>query len=172
MTKDYSFLPLLIDEEIFLLEDRLITDAPTRHPKTVQVIASEIELVFKGENRKRVVIVVDQPGIDFISPGQEALLKNILTAINLNSNDIALVNLQKCLAPPTEYQLNKVGCDRLIGFGVGLNAIEGAPGRELNAVISLKNTQYLFTHSLDELNEDRLKKMSLWKNLKTMFNLI
>jgi len=168
MKKDYSFLPYFIDEDIYLVKDGLPGE-PRHESQQTWATSPEPRLEFKGENRKHVVIAIDYAGEGYISPAQEALLHNILAAVNLTPEDIALVNLKKWGAPLNEAALKKIGCERLIGFGVDPKAIEGTHEKASHAIIVLNSSQYLFTYSLDELNEDREKKMVLWRHLKAMF---
>lgn len=169
MTKNYSFLPLLLDEEVFLLKEVALSQPVYEEPANVEDAVPD--LVFQGKNRKSVVILVDQPETEFVEPGQDLLLRNILTALNLDFNDVALVNLAHCRPKPGTEHLKKIGCQKLIGFGIGREGVTGLNIPGMNLLAAQSDIQYLFTHSLDELNQDKNKKMALWKNLKPMFNL-
>ncbi len=168
MTKNYSFLPLLINEGIYLINDSNLS--ATVLQVTEPALTPNRELSIMGKNNKHVIILVNHPESPFTTTSQELLLRNILTAMNMTINDIALINLAHLELPVTVEELKRVGCSFLIGFDIPPHSIKDVDLIK-NQIKEETSIKFLATFSLNELEVDKSMKMLLWKNLKMMFNL-
>jgi DNA polymerase III psi subunit len=172
--QNYSFLPLLIDEKIYLVNEtsRMEVGKPigaTGKGHQGQTISRD--LVFQGKNQKQVVIIVDHPEVEYTTIEQDLLLRNILGAMNLNYNDIALVNLAQEGNKIPMDALKLIGCKKLIGFGVNPDKLELGKRLAMNQLMEIDAIVILLSYSLNELQSNKQKKMELWRNIKTMFDL-
>jgi DNA polymerase III psi subunit len=171
MNKNYSFLPLLIEEKIYPIDEPtgfFVEQKIEEEEKPVPTPPKEIS--YQGKNNKQVVILVDQPEAEYTTVEQDLLLRNILTAMQLNLQDIALVNAAHNDTIDME-SLKKVGCSKLIGFGINAARLAIGAKFETNTIIENKGISFLFSYSLNELQHDKEKKMTLWRSLKALFNL-
>jgi DNA polymerase III psi subunit len=181
MTENYFFLPQLINEGIYLVKEPNVLEAGTSEKvkKKEESTTSEMPLVkepvaklpYQGRNKKKIVVLVCHPDVEYSTTSQELLLRNILTAMNLSMNDIALINVAHAGKILEIDDVGKIGCEKLIAFGVGSDKLSQEEKLEFNQIMQLYNMQILMSYSLDDLQHDKEKKMMLWRNLKVMFNL-
>jgi len=167
--KDYSFLPFLLNESIYLVPE----DKPVS--KTEQLIEEEKSdkpedhLTWQGKNQQQVVILIKYPNNQYLDETQRGLMAKILSAVKLTFDDVALINLAHY---PVKHSLDKLtepGAHFLIAFGITPGDIASERNLILNEIFTRNRTQMLFTSSLEELEKDRNKKVALWNNLKKMF---
>jgi hypothetical protein len=176
MEENYSFLPFLIDEEIFLVKEpgslEVDTTAAKKGPnQNLTEQERVVDLIYQGKNLKHMVALVDHPEVDYMNTQQELLLRNILSAMNLNLNDIALINLAHINRGIGIADLEKADCRKLIGFGIGSEKLMIGKKIDANQLVEINGIQFLLSYPLDDLQNDKQKKMTLWRNLKVMFNL-
>ncbi len=168
-SKDYAFLPFLLNESIYVVPD----NKPAS--KVEELISQEKEqeatgrLTWQGNNRQQVVVLINYPGNQYLDEKQRGLLGKILSAVNLDFDDIALINLAHYHEKHSLGKLTEPGAQYLIAFGVSQNDIAAERNLIKNEIFSRNRIQMLFTASLEDLEKDRNKKVTLWNNLKRMF---
>lgn len=136
-----SFLPLFIEEEIYLIEDRNTKTAP----------------VFVGGNKQGVLILVSNSNEALLSPEEDDLLQKILLSVELTYDDVAIVNV-----PKPDFQ--EVDFQKALSFGV---AVE--PQTNYYQVEEIEGKQWLLVDSLTKIAKDRSKKKQLWQHLQQLF---
>ena len=153
--------------------------AKSKHT-TKQKAAEEIlvhqtkTLQYLGENRRGIVIVVNQPDVSIIEDDNLAFLTNILKACNLNLSDIAIVNnhKQEVVFTIAREQLDS---KTILIFDVSPSSIKLPFSIPDFQVHQYSGCTILTVPSLSELNQatedSRLKKSKLWTSLKQVFNI-
>lgn len=179
---DNSFLKHFITEPVYVIPGEVVAtsmDRPQQQQADISeekpVVKPEIteekkisELIFKGSNKRNVLVIVDQPAEEYINAGDESFLGKVLGAIKLNINDIAIVNF------PKNNDLNK---ESLLKFNAGKYLIFGVEESKLfkdnlppYQIIEMENSkQVLNCASLSTIANDPTQKKLLWAALQKMF---
>lgn len=171
--QNYAFLQHLITEDIYLVpETSPQKEAPPQRDNKLPDPPAEPQTpAFYGKNKQQIVLLTNEAGKTWFSEEHEPLLKNILEAIRLTFDDVALINVNNLATDINlETLTSLIGCKKLIAFGVDIRKIipsanPSQPPIEQNGV------RILFTYSLKELMNNRNNKKALWDNLKAMFNI-
>lgn len=148
-----------------------IPEPVANEPVKASVVSGTDNLKWLGNNRKNILLLVRYPGIVHIPDPGLQFLSGILGACRLSLDDTALLNLES--NPGTDYKklTNRFQSRQVFLFGVD-PASTGLPlsfpPYQLQA---FSGVTYLFAHSLEELENDKLLKSKLWVSLKRLFNL-
>jgi len=125
------------------------------HPEIIEYL---------GNNKKSVCVLVNCSDERWIRFKEKLILGNILKALDLELEEIALVNINHLKQEVLSKFPDKLPGNKIISFGVYY------PNFELNKVIKIKNKDVLVVQdNLTEIGMSREKKGLLWKNLKEMF---
>ncbi|MDH5396918.1 MAG: hypothetical protein OEX02_02150 [Cyclobacteriaceae bacterium] len=154
-----------VEAKIDLQVEAEVESVPEKHVLP-QELQEELIPVFRGNNKKGIVILVENAMAKDISPAQMAFLQKIVTAIQLTSNDVALANYSL----PENRDILQMG-SVLIGFG--LSGLKGYAGDlTLYQVLKENDRQFLFSDSIDTLEGNSNLKRKLWQALQVMFGLV
>ena len=129
---------------------------------------------YLGENKKNIVIIVEDKEVVFITDEKLQLLTNLLQACNLSLADVAIINIaNKNLnysTIKTELQFNN-----LLMMGINIKQFELPLIFSKNKVQQFNNSNLLITENLSDLlgnsTEVKTEKKALWNALKIMFNI-
>ncbi len=143
--------------------------------RTESIDLSSSKRKFLGENKKGIIIIVDQPGAVFLSQNDLTFLTNILKACQLHLSDIAIVNnaLERI-----DYQTLKeqMRAEVVILFDVEPSAIKlpfMIPAFQIqkydNCTIMVAPPLHLLNNPT---NDGKLLKTKLWMSLKKVFNIL
>jgi hypothetical protein len=126
------------------------------------------EIPYKGKNKKGMLWVIQEPGHVYLSDDDFMFLSQILTACNMNMNDIALTNLAQ-----HNFSIQQIvtSLNPNVVLLCGVNT--GQLGFQLEdyKIISQQNHQYFLADTLSEIRNDKVKKSKLWLALKTLYSL-
>ena len=134
------------------------------------VIQTNQTVKYLGENKKNILILVNDATAPFLNETAFNLLLNILTACRLNMGDIALVNKSTLKTPFTDL-IKQLTCKTILLFGI--------EAREMNLPIDFPHYQvqkhgsfiYLTSDDFETLEADKQRKGKLWLCLKKIFDL-
>ena len=167
--RDYSFLPFLFNETIYVVPE----DKPANQVEKLMAEEKETQpdnqLTWQGNNLQQVIILIKYPDNQYLDENQRGLLGKILSAVKLTFDDIALINLAHYPDKLSLDQVTEPGAKYLLAFGITPDDIDSDRNLILQEIFTRNRTQLLFTASLEDLEKDRNKKVSLWNNLKQMF---
>lgn len=166
------FLPLFISEPIYVIDEPPPSSAEilTQHKELSVSSAEKIPVL--GDNIKHILVLVEEEQAAYISQQDQVLLHNILKAVQLSPQDIALLNVRKIpLASSLIPQaLDQLHFHTLISFGAH---ISGWPlcnyFKEYAVTSDDANRKILFADPLRELANDPNKKKRLWLCLQALF---
>lgn len=125
-----------------------------------------------GGNEKGIAVLVDNAQQRFLDDESLQLLTNMLNALQLSMNDVALLNLQQT---PLTYKEIKAqfGAQTYLLFGVSTQQVELPFQMPDYKVQTFDNSKFLCSASLDIMKgagkEAKLEKTKLWMCLKTLF---
>ncbi|MGE5107281.1 MAG: hypothetical protein ACM3H8_07040 [Sphingobacteriales bacterium] len=156
-----SLLADLYKDSIVQLDDvekRVLTEQSTASVK------------FLGENKKGILILVEDKTAPFLNEISFRFLLNILTACKLNMADVALINKTN-LKIPLIQAINELTVKTILIFGI--------ESREMNLPIDFPhyqvqkhgNLSYLTSDDFETLEADKQRKGKLWLCLKKIFDL-
>ncbi len=134
----------------------------------------ENEIVYLGQNKKNIAIIVDEANVVHIHEENLAFLSNILAACKLNIADVAIIN---CNNKTIHFKILKeqLNSNAIILFNLDTQVI-GLPFSIPNYQVQKYNeASFLmvndFSTMLGSTQEAKLEKSKLWLSLKNMFNL-
>ena len=125
---------------------------------------------YLGENRKNILVVVDYNSTVYLPDEELSFLTNILGACKLGLADVAIVNrnnygdvnYKELIAQFSSRIVFLFGIDP-VSFGLPVNF----PQFQLQPY---SNATFLYSPSIEELENDKLLKSKLWVSLKRLFN--
>ncbi len=173
-------LKLFFKEDIYLIKEK---DASTKLPETAiskpdeannqstttpvveepAPVAAPKLLAYKGGNAKGIALIITDDANEFLNTTDESLLLNILKAIGLSLEDVAIINQHKSgIEWPKQLVFNKA-----IVFGILPSTYDFTS--ENYHIQKKENTQWLFSDSLFSLGADKVLKGKLWGKLQELF---
>lgn len=181
---DKAFLRHFITEPVYIIpgenlgtqsrtEEPTVTRASKEQPVEIvqeQPEAKEEEKIwhFKGNNTKKVLIVVDQPGQECIEPQEEAFLGKILSAVKLDLQEVAIMNLQKNSGTTITSLLN-FDATKFLFFGISNKDFFEKECEQYTLLAFDASRQLLNCASLATISQDASQKKLLWSALQKMF---
>jgi hypothetical protein len=166
---DEAGLKLFFDEEIYLI-DKIEVDKPQNieTPPAQPLVMNEpaiqpLALNYKGGNTKEIAVIITDDSNEFLNNRDETLLLNILNAIGLSLDDVAVINQH---ISGTTWQ-DQLDYNKVLVFGI-LPSTYGFKTDHYN-IQQKEDAQWLFSDSLFGLANDNELKGKLWGKLKEMF---
>ncbi len=131
-------------------------------------------LEFLGENKKNIVIVLEDNEAVFIADDKLQLLTNLLQACNLSLADVAIINIANKNLNYSTIK-NSIPFEFLLMMGINIKQFELPLIFSKNKVQQFNNSNLLITENLSDLlgnsTEVKTEKKALWNALKIMFNI-
>lgn len=128
---------------------------------------------YLGENRKGIVIIVNQPDAVFLLDEDLTFLTNILKACDLTLRDIAIINLSNAECTHDKIK-EELGAKTILLFDVEPSAIKLPFMIPVFQVQQYSGCTIMIAPPLFLLNKSdsqgKLLKTKLWLSLKTIFN--
>lgn len=161
----------LVNSGSFVNEKHLSTDKIVTAEDQPE-ISSKIK--FLGENRKNVIIIINQPNSIQLHKIDLTFLTNILKACQLNITDIAIVNVAGQNITFTDIK-EQLFAQQIILFDAETSLLRLPFSIPLFQVQTFADTAIMLAPSLSALNkpdsEGRLLKTRLWSSLKEIFKI-
>lgn len=167
-----NFLPLFINEPIYVVDEPapFFTETVPQQKEPVEPIVEKIPIM--GDNHKHILVLVAEDQVEFISQPDQILLHNILKAMHLSPQDIALVNLRNIPFDSTLFPklLESIPFRTLLSFGA---LVADWSVCNFFSKYTVKtddaNRKLLLADRLSELANDPQKKKRLWLCLQQLF---
>ena len=158
-------LKLFFDEEIYFIKEssNIFSANEAIVAKVNEPTPEPYKVTFKGGNNKGIGIIINETTQEFLNQDDETLLTNILKAIGLSFEDIALINQHHA---GTEWP-NQVNCSKVFLFGI--KPADYNLSTALYELTLLNNAQWLFSNTLAEIGKDKVLKGLLWVKLQEVF---
>lgn len=157
--------PFLIQE---LFKNSLVEfDATEPAEKSLPISSFNI----LGNNRSRVIIIVENDENLYLPDDQLNFLLGILSACKLTMEDVAIINIKKNKAVTYKAIELELKAEKIILFGVTPAQI-GLPLEFPHYQIQQYNKQtYITAAMLPDIQDDKVEKTKLWNCLKQIFSI-
>ncbi|MEN7549195.1 hypothetical protein AAG747_14825 [Rapidithrix thailandica] len=156
--EDYSFLKLLINEELYIIQESEATSATP----------AEVPLTYIGENQKHYLVITNVASGNFFQSDEYALLIKILGAVGLQLPDCIIINL----ADNPSFQhlqplIERFQPVQIFAFGISPSFTDGQD-HPFYTSQRYHNSKVMYADSLSTLKSDVHKKRALWSALKDL----
>jgi len=127
------------------------------------------DISFLGKNQKKILIIVSEENVVYLTDKNLELLVGMLSACNLSLNDVALVNYDR--NRQLEYQTiqDKFNPEVIIFFGIEPSTLSFPLQFPEYQLQSYNRQTYLSVPSLTLLSEQIPEKKKLWVCLQKLF---
>ncbi|MCZ2224849.1 MAG: hypothetical protein LC122_14600 [Chitinophagales bacterium] len=132
------------------------------------------QLKYLGDNKKNIVIIVNEENSIHLSDDSYQFISSILNACKLNFADVAIINCNKQFLNYNEVkkQLNPKFC---IAFNEAIENFKISLSLKVFIPTEFENTTWLLSSSLSFMKQNtqeaKVEKSKLWICLKEIFNL-
>lgn len=172
-----NYLKYVITEGVYVINEPEAAEKPEPVEKTpVENTTEEVNeenetynkpaLKIKGNSESSIMILVFEETSEFLGMSQEEFLKNILSAVKMNLNEVALINLAKSATTITELN-EKLDKGTILAFGLPSSLT--LPGDKKYEIQSTGSSQVVLADSLQNIEADKSLKKALWTNLQQLF---
>jgi len=179
LTTDEQALRLFFTDEIYLVnepESALVAEIPQQSHIAVVPLVQEAEVVisagnlqfkFLGNNKRNILILVNDAQNDVSDENGRELLRKIVKSVNLTANDFALLNYSS-YSTVTFDQLKQY-FSPVVVFSFGVIAAQlGLGSRPENTIVNEGSVRLIFSGELKDLDKDQNAKKVLWGSLKLL----
>lgn len=166
LTRHPVALSHLFNETLFNIPDERLSEHTTEQKKAIAAAPpeqSKKEILFKGENRKKILFFVNDFRNAYFSKEAEDAFQKTLRALGLSIPDVTVINLKSNAHSIQELVLH-FDAQFIIGLGVELG------GLAKNEVKESNGKKYLSTFSFDEMLEDVNSKKVFWNAIQILKN--
>ncbi len=153
MEQDYSFLKILLNEDIYVINEEK------------ESAIEEATLKYYGENKKHITVIVEEVNPDFMRSVSFQFLNKIMEAVKLSQHEYALINLQENKACTLERIMKELAPNHIIIFGE--SDFSNLDNYEISEI---EGSTMLQSDSLTDVQTDVEKKKALWKALQEVFS--
>lgn len=137
--------------------------APPTAPPAVQVVAPLPQLNHK------VLVLVDDPDYQPLSPSDAIFLNKILQAVHLNTDGVDILNLGGAKRMDFRPLLSGKQIHHFISFGVPFLSLNLEILMDRYQPKNIAGINFLLAESLAVIQEDVIHKKRLWASLQKMF---
>lgn len=158
-----QFPPFLIQE---LYKNSLVEfDAKEQVEKNLPISSFNI----LGNNRSRVIIVVENDETLYLPDDQLNFLLGILSACKLTKEDVAIININKNKAVSYKAIALELKAEKIILFGVSPDQIDLPLEFPFYQIQQYDKQTYVTAAKLPDIEKDKAEKTKLWNCLKQVF---
>ncbi len=164
MSLDNIQLPAFLIQELY--KNSLVE---FESPEPVQKIEVKSCINILGNNRSKVIIVVENKEAAFLPDNQLNFLLGILSACKLTMEDVAIINIYINKAITYKAITLELKAEKIILFGVTpaqLNLPVEFPSYQIQ---QYNNQTYVIAAMLADIESDKTEKTKLWNCLKQIF---
>ena len=124
-----------------------------------------------GNNRRRILILVESDETLYLPDDQLSFLLGILAACNLTMEDVAILNIMKNKLVTYKTIADELYSEKLFLFGVNPLRIQLPLDFPNYQIQQFNNQIYLTAPSLSNFKDNKAEKTKLWNCLKQIFEL-
>jgi hypothetical protein len=170
ITADPLALHILMNDELYLFEEHSATagaPAAAQAQQLAEVPVPATLFVCLGENRRFLLLLVDEPGEEFASAATLESLKKILAGLKMTMEDVALLNIARYPGTPFSQLRAWFACSRAVLFGIDPASL-ALPAIASNEIAVIDSMRLLTTFGFAEMNTHDQKKRVFWNEMKKL----
>ncbi|WP_017732209.1 hypothetical protein [Nafulsella turpanensis] len=145
-----------------------VAKAANPAPEKAKATTVNPKLIF-GENRKGLLILVEDPNHPIMERADGLFLKDVLKAIQYTFDDVAIVNICQCQNPADWEAINEIPFTHFFSFGVSRQEVPATTTLAPYELEKSKGRKLLMVDKLSVLRAERSRKIALWNLLKQLF---
>ena len=170
---DFSQLNLPPQAIAELYGSSLVESNSASAPATASASVAPIEINFKflGENKKKVLVLVNQPSAVFLGDAELDLLSRMFGACKMDLGDIAVVNMNNYPASTYNQLVSFFKAKVVLLFDVSPSSLQMPIDFPLYQLQPLAGCTFLSSASLSIIDRVKEEKTKLWNALKRLFNI-
>ena len=168
-----SVISDLYKQSLVIADDIFLPAAEKKEGNTAgeqPTLPAAKQIDFLGENKKNILVVVNNDHVRFLADEDLSFLTSMLSACKLSIADVAIVNFNN--SPALTYKDFKAELNSkiLLLFGTTPESINMPVSFPHFQVQSFNNGTFLFAPSLIDIQNDKILKSKLWVCLRRIFN--
>jgi len=164
MSLDNIQLPAFLIQELY--KNSLVE---FESPEPVQKIEVKSSINILGNNRSKVIIVVENNEAAFLPDNQLNFLLGILSACKLTMEDVAIINIYINKAITYKAITLELKAEKIILFGVTPAQLHLPVEFPSYQIQQYNNQTYVTAAMLADIESDKTEKTKLWNCLKQIF---
>jgi len=164
MSLDNIQLPAFLIQELY--KNSLVE---FESPEPVQKIEVKSSINILGNNRSKVIIVVENNEAAFLPDNQLNFLLGILSACKLIMEDVAIINIYINKAITYKAITLELKAEKIILFGVTPAQLHLPVEFPSYQIQQYNNQTYVTAAMLADIESDKTEKTKLWNCLKQIF---
>lgn len=164
MSLDNIQLPAFLIQELY--KNSLVE---FESPEPVQKIEVKSSINILGNNRSKVIIVVENNEAAFLPDNQLNFLLGILSACKLTLEDVAIINIYINKAITYKAITLELKAEKIILFGVTPAQLHLPVEFPSYQIQQYNNQTYVTAAMLADIESDKTEKTKLWNCLKQIF---
>jgi DNA polymerase III psi subunit len=177
LTADREALRLFFTDDVYLLNEPelqvdkvAVVSAEPAIPVTLvqdNLIKKAREFKSLGNNKRQVLILVNDPQHEVSDEKGRELLRKIVKSVNLSAADFALVNYA-AYQDASFVEFQQYFSSRLV-FAFGVSPAQLAlPACSSNTIVEVEGVRMIFSTELKALDQDAATKKALWGSLQKL----
>jgi hypothetical protein len=162
MNEDASFLRFLINEDIYIIEEK--KSASSVEAQEVPVSESSPDRQIKDKT----VFILDYTDRSAIPEDHDAFLSKVIKSVNLNEKNVEILFEKEC---ESLSQNNFENCFTLVFSSKVPKNLSALLNKNRYVIKTEGNNKFLLCDPLDVITSDTPLKRHLWEQLKAMFKI-
>ncbi len=167
MSLDDIQLPSIVLQELY---KKCLIDL--KYEQQTEVKPESKRLLTLGNNRRRVLILIESDETLYLPDDQLNFLMGILSACNLTMEDVAILNIKKNKQATYKSLTDELKSEKLFLFGVIPSGIGLPLDFPTYQIQQYNNQTYLTAPSLSFIQNNKIDKTQLWTCLKQIFEIL
>lgn len=130
--------------------------------------ASAIEFKYLGNNKRNILILVNDEQNEVSDDAGRELLRKIVKSVNLTANDFALLNYAKYKGTGFKQLFEHFSCNLVFSFGVTPAHLSMATAHPEHSIVHEGAVRMIFSAELKTLDQNPAGKKALWGSLQNL----
>ncbi len=149
-----------------------VPDQQSSESSNESLESNEESLVCMGENKKKILLLVEEHTKQCLSEANKDFLVKILEAVGLTFRDVALVNCTHHPDLSFDFYRDHFLPRRIIAFVDGSASLGGLVSLDMYKVIREQDLEIVILDDLAAIQADKAKKIQVWNALKQLFEIV
>ena len=130
--------------------------------------ATAIEFKYLGNNKRNILILVNDEQNEVSDEAGRELLRKIVKSVNLTANDFALLNYAKYKGTGFKQLQEHFSCNLMFSFGVTPAHLSMETAHPEHSIVLEGAVRMIFSAELKTLDQNPAGKKALWGSLQSL----